>query len=83
MQINSLLPRLYRPPVYQGKRNPQKYFECTYYQRYPLSSFSFERKEFLIRVGNSTFTSSGISLDIVTEGFSVKGDLGPVKPFRQ
>jgi hypothetical protein len=114
MQIHSLLPRLYKPSVYQGKRDPRKYFEgwyfkivdpggkqiwsfipgisystdphCfvqvihansgnTYYQRYPLSSFSFERKEFLIRVGNSTFSSSGISLDIEMEGFSVKGDL--------
>lgn len=48
----------------------------TDYVRYPLNEFRWERKEFFIEVGPSTFSRSGVELDIRSENTSLKGNIG-------
>jgi len=122
MLINRHLPRLYRPSVYQGRKNPTNYFEGwyfklvdshgdhvwsvipgvsysedthsflqviqansdkTWYHRYPIESFSYDRKEFTVRIGRNEFSDQKVSLDIEAEDLIVKGELtfGGTHPF--
>jgi len=108
------LPRLYRPCVYQGVKNPKKYFEgwyfklvdsygdhiwsvipgvsysedthCfiqfieansgkTWYHRYPIEAFSYNLKEFNVRIGSNEFSDQKVSLDIEKEDLNVRGDI--------
>jgi hypothetical protein len=52
-----------------GKTGKSSYF------RYNISEFSFDSKKLKIRIGNSTFTTEGISLDLSNESFSIKGEI--------
>ena len=47
----------------------------THYIEYPLSAFSFSRKEFRVQVGASVFTRDGIQLDIDSDGLKIAGQL--------
>ena len=47
----------------------------THYIDYPLSAFSFSRKEFRVQVGTSVFTRDGIHLDIDSDGLKIAGQL--------
>jgi len=60
-----------------GKTGRSSYF------RYDISEFIFDRKKFIITIGNSTFTEEGISLDISNESFTIRGYIaysGILKP---
>lgn len=126
MGFHKLLPRTYRPPVYQGPKKPKDYFEGwyfklvdaggdhiwsiipgvsfsgdthsfiqviqarngnTHYHRYPVESFSYSRKDFMVRVGPNLFSDRKISLSLENEELSLHGELFfervhpfPVKP---
>jgi tocopherol cyclase len=127
MHYNRYLPRIYRPALFQGKKNRKGYFEGwyfklvdsrgdhvwsiipgvsysndahsfiqiihaisgkTYYQSYPIESFYYSRKEFLINVGPNSFSEQKLSLDVSCEELVLKGEISfgnrhpfPVKLF--
>jgi tocopherol cyclase len=45
------------------------------YHRYPLKEFSFDPKQFGIRIGNNRFSQNSISLDINDRGEKIRGEL--------
>lgn len=48
----------------------------THYFAYPASAFSFDRREFGVRIAGNVFSSAGISLDLADENGTVKGEVG-------
>ncbi len=117
-----LLPRIFRPPVYQGRSDPENYFEGwyfklvdplgahiwsiipgisfsedthsfiqviqakngnTHYHRFPASSFSYSRKEFLVRIGPNEFSDRKIHLALKNGEMEISGELSfeKVRPF--
>ena len=52
-----------------GKTGKSSYF------RYDITEFSSDTKKLKFRVGNSFFTTEGISLDLSNETYSIKGEL--------
>ncbi len=55
----------------------------TYYQRFPIESFKFEKKEFSIEIGSNHFSDSHLALDFQCEDLKISGELtfGGVQPF--
>ncbi len=47
----------------------------TWNVKYPLSEFSFSKKEFNVWVGQSNFSENGIQLNIDTEDLKIKGEV--------
>lgn len=47
----------------------------TWNVKYPLSEFSFSKKEFNVWVGRSNFSENGIQLNIDTEDLKIKGEI--------
>jgi hypothetical protein len=47
----------------------------TAYFRYDISEFHSEKNRFLIKIGNSVFSSGGISLDLKSEDLTINGKL--------
>lgn len=55
----------------------------SWYHRYPIEAFSYNRKEFNVRIGCNEFSDQGVSLDIDTEDLIVRGNIafGDTHPF--
>jgi tocopherol cyclase len=47
----------------------------TYYVKYPISAFSFDKKSFWIQIGKSTFEKTRVDLNIVLEDLTLTGTL--------
>lgn len=56
----------------------------TGYHRFPVSDFTYSNAPFSVTVGSSTFSESGISIDLEDERFTFKGKLyyGPLHPIQ-
>lgn len=70
------------PGIALGRKNSHAFIQVingltgeTHYIEYPLSVFSFSRKEFWVQVGASVFTSDSIHLDIDSDGLKIAGHL--------
>ena len=55
----------------------------TYYQRFPIESFKFEKKEFAIEIGSNFFSHSHLVLDIQSEDLQIEGEVSfaGIQPF--
>jgi tocopherol cyclase len=71
------------PGISLNAENPHAFIQVingltgkTQYIEYPVSSFSYSRKEFKVQVGNSVFTSDSILLNIDSPLIRIHGRLG-------
>ena len=55
----------------------------TYYQRFPIESFKFEKKEFRIEIDSNFFSDRHLALDFQCEDLKITGELtfGGIQPF--
>ena len=70
------------PGIALNSQNPHAFIQVingltgkTHYVEYPLSAFSFSRKDFFVQVGASVFTRDSIRLDIDSDGLKIAGRL--------
>ena len=84
-QVSKDLEHVYSfiPGVSLNPENPHAFIQVingitgnTQYIEYPLSSFSFSKKDFKVQVGESIFTSSSVLLNIDSPQIKISGRLG-------